>query len=462
MKLKTIYMSLGLMLLLPSCKSDDPVPIAQEEINMPISFTIRLTTESGTRAGAKSTTTGGSYWDKDGDTNEDFTSDNGTNFDNTINSITPVLYFVTDNLMQTKYPVAVMSEYEWIPKINEETKEPTGEFTVTGVLKSNSWTADMLTDPKYSYRLALFINCGEDDVMNPLSITNPGVATFNHHGKPDDHKDTGSKHFNGIPMYGVSDVKFVKETKNTNGVDETEYKVTNGTGGELNIDILRSMAKVRVKLGDMKEKVELKKLYISRHAMKGYVVPKKWNTCSSVTSIATNGMAMNAIIGSLDGYYNHDCFVDPQPDNDSSIGSIHNPDDDPDYYANSTELLRFYLPDTYNNHHDDVTGSDEIYLELTYTVGDDAKEYTHPLWFRPLSQWPRFTGDKKEYDDKGNIIPPSAGDPWDIIRNHIYEFVINGVEASTGELIINVGVKDWGSKEVEVIEYDTPIPSASK
>ncbi|MDE6410548.1 MAG: hypothetical protein K2K81_09965 [Muribaculaceae bacterium] len=452
MKFRKIYIALSLTLLLPSCKSDEPAPVAYEEINMPISFTIRLASEDGTRAGEDAEKADGSFWDTDNDGNENAGTDDGTKFDNTINSITPVLYYVVDGVMQTNYPVAVMRDYEWMQEIDKETKKPTGQFTVTGVLRSDGWTADMLTDPKYSYRLALFINCGDDDVMSPLSISNPAIATFNHHGVPDDKIDAGSKNFHGIPMYGVSDVKFIVENKVENGEEKKEYKVTDSNGSELNIPILRSMAKVRVLLDKDKlagKKVALQELYISRHAVKGYVVPKGWNRYSSVISLSNNGMSMYAFTGGLastedNGYYNHDCFVEPQEELDED----HLHFGQTDYYSNSVEKLRFYLPDTYNHKNDGDDSSKEIYLRIKYTVGGikDAngkdKVFTHYLWFRPLSQWP-----DSELDEDGEMQYPSDSqpNPWDIIRNHIYEFIITGVEADN-KIKVEVCVKPWNYK----------------
>lgn len=449
MKLKSIYIALGLSLLLSGCKSEEPAPQVQGEVNLPVSFTIQLALESqNTRSGDNdgialySDSEGAGTWEDDekGEYDDgEITDDSGTNFDNTINSITPVLYFVTGNEMKTTYPVAQMVDQRW-----EKVEGKDGEFKVTGTLKSSNWSTDMLTDPQYKYRIALFINCGEEDVMSPLNINTPAQATFNHHGKPDDCRDENSKHFHGIPMYGVGEVKFVVDES---ADDPTrKYKILGNNDQELNINILRSMAKVRVKLSDelaKDEKINLTELYISRHAIKGFVVPKGWNTTSDVATL-TNGLAMNAFTGAIKDDYNHDCYVRPQTEENGN--KVDN--DDPDYNANTSELLRFYLPDTYNCDHDGIDDSDEIYLRLSYTVED--QEYTHLLWFRPVSEWPSMK--EGEYSDDGTINYPDSGTPWDIIRNHIYEFVIEGVEASTGELKVNVSVKPWKKHHFEFNE----------
>lgn len=450
MKLKSIYIALGLSLLLSGCKSEEPAPQVQGEVNLPVSFTIQLAIESqNTRSGDNdgialySDSEGAGTW-KDDEKGEyadgEITDDSGTNFDNTINSIIPVLYFVTGNEMKTTYPVAQMVDQRWEKVVGKE-----GEFKVTGTLKSSNWSTDMLTDPQYKYRIALFINCGKEDVMSPLNINTPAQATFNHHGKPDDCRDTNSKHFHGIPMYGVGEVKFVVDES---ADDPTrKYKILGNNDQELNINILRSMAKVRVKLSDelaKDEKINLTELYISRHAVKGFVVPKGWNTTSDVATL-TNGKAMNAFTGAIKDDYNHDCYVRPQTkDNgyNGVNGDQHEGDDD--YYANTSELLRFYLPDTYNCDHDGIDDSEEIYLRLSYTVED--QEYTHLLWFRPVSEWPSMK--EGEYSDDGTINYPKTGTPWDIIRNHIYEFVIEGVEDNFG-LKVAVNVKKWDYRKIE-------------
>lgn len=450
MKLKSIYIALGLSLLLSGCKSEEPAPQVQGEVNLPVSFTIQLAIESqNTRSGDNdgialySDSEGSGTW-KDDEKGEyadgEITDDSGTNFDNTINSIIPVLYFVTGNEMKTTYPVAQMVDQRW-----EKVEGKEGEFKVTGTLKSSNWSTDMLTDPQYKYRIALFINCGEEDVMYPLNINTPAQATFNHHGKPDDCRDTNSKHFHGIPMYGVGEVKFVVDES---ADDPTrKYKILGNNDQELNINILRSMAKVRVKLSEelaKDEKINLTELYISRHAIKGFVVPKGWNTTSDVATL-TNGLAMNAFTGAIKDDYNHDCYVRPQTEDNEYNGvngDQHEGDDD--YYANTSELLRFYLPDTYNCDHDGIDNSDEIYLRLSYTVED--QEYTHLLWFRPVSEWPSMK--EGEYSDDGTINYPKTGTPWDIIRNHIYEFVIEGVEDNFG-LKVAVNVKKWDYRKIE-------------
>lgn len=480
MKLKHLYIALGLSALLTGCKDEEPmVNPTGEPVEIPVSFTIKLATESrNTRAD------GSGIWE-DKDENEIFETDKGTDFDNTINSLTPVLYLASkygsNYTIDPEYPVAQLEgktlKAESIAKsIDPESKQPIeGSYDISGTMVCFGLTPSQLLEYQDRLRLAVFINCADDDVMNPLKISDPAQAKFNHHGQPDDKLDAGSKHFHGIPMYGVTGVKFFEETEDGKKV----YKVyatssTEENKKKISIPILRSMAKVRVKLQtddegnvvkELADKgVKLKELYIRRHAVQGYVVPKGWDMVTDVTSLDTKGQGLNPLTGPTNDkeFYNHDCTVVPQQASDGTVNSdIHGSiDDGGDYWANSEELLRFYLPDTYNHKHDDDESSKEIYLEITYTIDDvkdaagNLKEFKHPLWFRPTIEWPRNNEDKVEYDEYGKLIYP--GDcgvdttPWDIIRNHIYEFVIEGVEASF-DLKVGVSVKKW---EYEVIQTE--------
>lgn len=462
MKLKHLYIALGLSALLTGCKDEEPMVMPTEDIvKIPVSFSIRLDSEDATRGDARI-----GIWEDGEDPSNDR---EGTTFENTINSLTPVLYLADyRGIIDEKNPIAVLDGATTLtstnisPSVNAGGEMIDGQFDVSGKMICSGLTSSQLIDCQDRLRLAVFINCAEDDVMLPLDIRRPAQATFNHHGKPDDCKDSGSKHFHGIPMYGVSGVSFFKE-KDSDGNDVYKVYDPNSTEEQkqtLSIPILRSMAKVRVKLNADKEgkidgkEVKLSSLFISRHAVKGYVVPKDWDKVTDVTLLNFNGKGCNPLFSDnyKGGDYNHACYVEPQPQDDKDINEIHQGDEE--YYKNSEDLLRFYIPDTYNCTNDADDTSPEIYMELTYTV--DGNEYTHPLFFRPQNQWPRAEG-KDEYSDDSTIpnLPnlTKFGAPWDIIRNHIYEFVIEGVEETTGNLQVNVKVNEWKDHDNIKLKY---------
>ncbi|MDE5869378.1 MAG: hypothetical protein K2H18_04020, partial [Muribaculaceae bacterium] len=410
MKLNKIYMMLGLALLLGSCKSEEPAePVQTRSVEVPVSFTIQLASEAG---GTRADGPDGTVWDdEEGKTNAGLKE-----FDNKINTVVPVLYEVVNGTMSAT-PVAKMT----VQDKKEQGAGNSNVWVISGVMSCNPGTTedDLLTK---NYRLALFINCDKGDVKKPLDPENPGDAKFYHHGIPGQNLDGEalSEPFESIPMYGVTQINFEK--------DGAFIKATGtGTNGKITVNVLRSMAKVRVLLSAaLQGKVKLTNLSISRHAIQGYVCPKKWNTAADFADVASSAY-MRGMTGSS-SFYNHVCNTD--------ISTIHHEGTG----GNSENKIGFYLPDTYNSHHDGVTGSDEIKLIISYDIyskvdGVDTKVAHHdnPMWFRPVSEW---SEEKRK-----------AKEPWDIIRNHIYEFVITGVEPTTGALIVDVAVKPWVKHE---------------
>ncbi len=416
-------MMLVLALLMSSCKSDEPVEPQAGGVEVPVSFTIRLASEAGgTRADGSAEDDGASTWDPgEAETNE------GISFDNEIKSVKPVIYKVNGATIEST-PIAKMT---WMEKKEDKGG---GLWLISGIMKCEPGiTAEELFTN--NYRIALFINCNEGDVKNPLKLDNPGAAKFYHHGIPGQNRDKeayGSEQFESIPMYGVAPISFEK--------DGAFIKAT-GTGakGEISVNVLRSMAKVRVLLSDkLQGKVKLTNLSISRHAIEGYVCPKKWDTATDFANVASS-VYMRGLTSSSN-FYNHVCNTD--------ISTIYHEGTG----GNSVNKIGFYLPDTYNSHHDGYD-SEEIKLTISYdiysTVGNESTKVAHhdnPMWFRPVGEW---SEEKRK-----------ASEPWDIIRNHIYEFVITGVEPTTGALIVDVAIKPWVKHEFT--EWYDKIPDPAK
>ena len=120
MKFNKIYIALGMVLALTSCKSDEPVPVEKTEPYM--SFTISLS-EEGTRADDNDRDPFGHDWDEDGD-------DEGIAFDRKIDNVTPVLYSAPGGTIVADVPVG---------QITDVTKVDNGDGTATftGALKTD-------------------------------------------------------------------------------------------------------------------------------------------------------------------------------------------------------------------------------------------------------------------------------------------------------------------------------------
>lgn len=420
MKLKSIYIALGLSLLLSGCKSEEPAPQAENAAPF-VSFTIALSMESnGTRADARiadgeepNTGDGGdNEWGNSG-------TESGTKFENTVNNIIPVLYSATKQpngivTINSAYPVGKMVNAVY------DRNDTDGTLTITGQLKTEI-PASMLEEEGHTYRLAVFVNA-----KNGFDIYKPEQNTFSRHGIPSNLKIDGDpENRTGIPMYGVHEVKF---DGLADGLKDGKYLDSNNPyvlGETFTIPVLRSMAKVIVRVDEEKlagRDVKLSMVEISRHLNKGHLVPKGWDTCKSVSELTLTG-AMNPFISSNIDAYDEGCHVEPKKED-----------------LNSDTFLRFFLPETYNCNHDDIDTTEPIKLTVTYTSDGTSEPKTGVIYFA-------------NYDDNGKPTDWEKN-AWDIIRNHIYEFVIEGVEASTGELKVNVKVKDWDKHETVKDKYE--------
>lgn len=394
MKLKNLYIALGLSLLLPSCKSDEPVPVPMEDTYM--SFMLTLS-EGGTRGENDANAPYDRDWGTDREDDEE-----GTAFDKKIKDITAVIYKVHKSGNVTR-----IDRTHPVGQIKPNAVEKNGVTTYVGKMQTE-YSIDQLKDG--DYRMVLFVNA------NNVSITDPANATFSHHGKAGD--DFGEGNFNGIPMYGVADVSFSGLDPEKAKSQDEPYKIEDKNGSEISIPVLRAMAKVRITVDKENEgkstwlgttrQLKLKSFKISKHNTKGYVVPKGWDTKSSVKDLKTS-TAFNPVLNTDDiqDWLEENCSQTPGNTNT----------------GNSETKLRFYLPETINDQEDPIA------LTVEYTLdGNDSDVKEHTFYLSQGGGW-----------DKDN---PQSILQWDIYRNAIYEFDIQGVEENF-KLNLEVSVKDW-------------------
>ena len=223
-----------------------------------------------------------------------------------------------------------------------------------------------------------------------------------------------------IPMWGVKTHSFAYTNGSMNGNQDL------GT-----IDVLRSTAKVGVKLSaELAAKYKLGGLMINRVAASGYSVPNGWNGTQQTD------------------YLIHDnCFRQVQGENPTVA-------DVAKFIAATDGTLYTYVPETANSADSEIA----IALTLTETNPAEAKapevltfDYTSGLKFRPYT------------DGAPN------GDPYNIVRNHYYEYTINKVESGK-PVELTLTVKPWDvvtesiqfTDEVSVNEGDKMIWSGTK
>ena len=391
----------------------------EKETDPVVSFSLALSSESsGTRAE-------GDVTDKDGtDKWENGTDPAATEFDNRINSLTAILYSVVDGELNIDHPLG-----EIIIDPSSYQNKTNGNLKLTGRLKTNL-SPTLLENDNNHYRIVVYINAPASGNW-ALDTKKPQQCRFSFHGTSAD--------FSGIPMYGVARC-FFKNLTTTENSETNPFIIKGDKNGliDLSIPVLRSMAKIKVSIdGDLyKNKDEggrtmrLKSLTVSRHANTGYLVPKGWNTTDNFLN-NTMESVMNAFTGS-ENYTDRSCTVEAPDQNPSET------------WKNSDKMLRFYIPDTYNSDNDGYD-SEPIKLTLEYFLDGETD-------LEKVNRNDIFICQYKE--DGTHDVEDSNHERWDIIRNHIYEFVIKGVEASTGDLNISVSVKKWVPYHYDLNEDD--------
>ena len=293
------------------------------------------------------------------------------------------------------------------------------------------------------FRLMIFTNDTEYLSFAEFPQTLDGSkATFTQIG------NEGKPGFNAVPMWGVSEFNF----KNLNKGEALQIG---------DIPLLRSMAMVRVKLaplpadaeygesvydeniGAKRKDVKLLGLTISRYNAKGYVAPQEWATTAKTNDDTHKTYrTINAHDASLvnDSYSIRvgDEYVDG---NDNPTPSITNEENGETYHFSPNvnyENIVFYLPEIENDNNDPLI----LTIHYCTSAGD---ERINKFPFRTLSatgtpaaNQPPITPGQTKYED-GTSVPRNAY--WHVVRNHIYEYVITGVQDS--KISIEANVKDW-------------------
>ena len=204
-----------------------------------------------------------------------------------------------------------------------------------------------------------------------------------------------------IPMWGVKTHSFAYTNGSMNGNQDLGI-----------IDVLRSTAKVGVKLSaELAEKYTLGGLMINRVAASGYSVPNGWNGTQQTD------------------YLIHDnCFRQVQGENPTVA-------DVAKFIAATDGTQYTYVPETANSADNELA----IALTLTDKATSDVLTfaYTDGLKFRP-------------YTDGA-----PTGAPYNIVRNHYYEYTINDIVL--GDLFLTLRVADWDDAPVWDVDFEAPL-----
>lgn len=285
--------------------------------------------------------------------------DNGTAYENAINTEQLQIKVCDEN-------GTIIGDVENVIAINNGT-DTNPEYSITGTWEN---AADKLSKAK---KIMVFANCGTS-IVTPGNIQNLAFAM--------------SATTQYIPMWGVTTL-----------TNELVVGKSNNLG---TIDLLRSLAKVKVKLADgMKSrKYSLGAMQLNNYNTSGYTLPLTYNTVASTAAIRF-GNSLHA--------------------NSSWAQSI-------TMTNNDDESIMLYIPE-YDNINAATDRKATISLQL---MRDGEEEGNYTLHFC-------------NYTPEG---APDAASTYNIQRNHYYEYTV-GLTDDQVKIVLNV--KEWNLRQHDEI-----------
>ena len=285
--------------------------------------------------------------------------DDGTAYENAINTEQLQIKVCDEN-------GTIIGDVENVIAINNGT-DTNPDYSITGTWEN---AADELSKAK---KIMVFANCGTS-IVTPDNIQNLAFAS--------------SATTQYIPMWGVTTLT------NELVVGKSNYLGT--------IDLLRSLAKVKVKLADgMKSrKYSLGAMQLNNYNTSGYTLPLTYNTVASTAAIRF-GNSLHA--------------------NSSWAQSIVMTGD-------GDESIMLYIPE-YDNINAAADRKATISLQL---MRDDEEEGNYTLHFC-------------NYTPEG---APDAASTYNIQRNHYYEYTVGRTDDQV-KIVLNV--KEWNLRQHDEI-----------
>lgn len=285
--------------------------------------------------------------------------DDGTAYENAINTEQLQIKVCDEN-------GTIIGDVENVIAINNGT-DTNPDYSITGTWEN---AADKLSKAK---KIMVFANCGTS-IVTPDNIQNLAFAR--------------SATTQYIPMWGVTTL-----------TNELVVGKSNNLG---TIDLLRSLAKVKVKLADgMKSrKYSLGAMQLNNYNTSGYTLPLTYNTVASTAAIR---------------------FGNSLHDNSSWAQSI-------TMTNNDDESIMLYIPE-YDNINAATDRKATISLQL---MRDGEEEGNYTLHFC-------------NYTPEG---APDAASTYNIQRNHYYEYTVGRTDDQV-KIVLNV--KEWNLRQHDEI-----------
>lgn len=271
-------------------------------------------------------------------------------------------------------------------KMNVLVYNPNEDYTIVeflGALDTDLSTGELDSDDKYKVMIFANGNACSVGLEDTFSGTD---KSFSHIGQPGD-KNSDGEPFDAIPMWGVAPAKL-------KGIKPGQRKDL-GT-----VEMLRSMAKIIVDVAtgddgnpaDAVKNVKLTALTVTNCNSNGEMLPNGWEKLDE-----TKKLKIEETLNIPASAYRQNLSVEA---------------------TNNRTDIEFYVPE-YKN-----TSDAEFLLKVKYTVGEEEKEGEIHIC--------KYNGGK-----------PDTSELWPIVRNHIYQYTITGVEP-TGDVAVDVQVSlNW-------------------
>lgn len=412
MNLKFTYISIALAAALAACSSEDtppPAPEVTEDNPTYMSFSLTMENPTGvtraTRADVPDLDAPATSW---GDI---YTESAGTNFDIRLlgDNFTAVIVDETNtkvgafNILSywttaTEYTVTYFIHGSFAP--DDTQKYPTQESLKNAQGLKLMVVANSPTDP---------MSCL--DANNKFDLANLDFEYVSKSSPLEEGENIEEPGFPAIPMFGVCKADFSK-------LKQGSFSWINDENNSC--QLLRSMAKISVQLKlkpEQKDRVKLVSVSLNKHKAKGLIAPGKWDTANATTAIKFAETLREHSDPVSKGYTS------------TRVSKVEGEDN-----------ITIYLPEMANDATATLPGNPTaedlesekscIQLKVEYTVDNGPVKSNH-LYIT------KYQGGGPVKDANGNY---QLG-LWDIVRNHIYEFNITGVQDS--KISIEANVKDW-------------------
>lgn len=412
--------------LLTGCSSDkddllETYTLADDENTMEITFTITVQDNSTTTRATRddeetSTESTDDTWD------DEYTSDDGDTYENTIYNIKVLLLNSSNEIIaevEEKWTTeSSTGVYEFVGALSTSTAENDNCFTVT---KDDG----DITSAKFDGRIMILANMADGTTF---STTSDGTTIFSEPTYSFSSPSNGGVLSTGIPMFGQKSVSFTLYPGIRTSIDDEIY-------------LLRAMARVELTINNTSSSTN-DVYFIGKASIKGYntsgnIVPSGYYTQASESTSASSVDTEDLSIEGCMNVPTSPGYTRTTETTTDSIVFIKEVED-------GDTVCYVYLPE-YDYYSDDnnktTTNTYEPYMDLyiyhrypvSYTLNETTGEIDTTYATEALGKETLYL---RKYS---NGVASDTG--YDLVRNHIYGYELTKTDDS--ELYVTTTASDW-------------------